>query len=165
MKNTSKPAVLYPGRFQPPHMGHMTIFNESLKNNEPIIIAIRDVEPDEKNQLEPTVVKELWEKIYADNDLVKVIIIPDIKAIKYGRGVGYSVEEIKVSTDIANISATQIRKHISEGSDEWKKVVDSKIWDDVISLLKKPEDCGCGTAEIKYIGGAEMCTKCGKTWG
>lgn len=129
--------VLYPGRFQPPHLGHMTIFEESLKENRRICIAIRNIKPDEKNPLEPEMVKQLWERIYHNNSLVKVIIIPNISGIRYGRSVGYSVEEIKVSQAIATISATDIRKSISLNDDSWKDHVHNSIWDDLKLLFSK----------------------------
>lgn len=127
---------LYPGRFQPPHFGHMSIFEESLKDNKKVCIAIRDVEPDEKNPLTALEVKSLWEKVYQNNPMVKVIIIPDITDIKYGRGVGYNVSEIVVSENIAKISATQIREDIQKNNDSWKNVVHESIWEDVEQLLK-----------------------------
>lgn len=127
---------LYPGRFQPPHLGHMAIFNQSLEQGEKVCIAIRNIKPDDKNQLTAEQVKSLWEKVYEGNDNVKVIIIPNIKSVKYGRTVGFSVEEIKPPTDVCNISATQIRNYIKEGSDEWKTMVDEKIHDDIKAILR-----------------------------
>jgi nicotinamide mononucleotide adenylyltransferase len=117
---------LFIGRYQSPHKGHMTIFNEYLEKGLPILIAIRDVEPDEKNPLSAEEVKSLWEIIYLENPLVKIIIIPDISSVNYGRGVGYEVKEIKVSGTIENISATEIRTQIKEGKNEWKSLVDEK---------------------------------------
>lgn len=126
---------LYPGRFQPPHLGHMAIFNQSLEQGEKVCIAIRNIKPDDKNQLTAEQVKSLWEKIYEGNDNIKVIIIPNIKSVKYGRTVGFAVEEIKPPTDICNISATQIRNSILSGSDDWKMMVDEKIHKDIEELL------------------------------
>ena len=126
---------LYPGRFQPPHFGHMAIFNESLNKGEKVCIAIRNIEPDEKNPLTSEQVKTLWEKIYEGNEMVKVIIIPNIKAVKYGRSVGFSVEEIKLPPNMTSISATQIREDIKNNSPKWMDVVDDKIHQDLIKLL------------------------------
>ena len=50
-------------------------------------------------------------------------IIPDIEGVYYGRGVGYNVEEIKPPDDIKVISATEIRKRISEEDDSWVDLV------------------------------------------
>jgi nicotinic acid mononucleotide adenylyltransferase len=124
---------LFIGRYQSPHKGHQTIFNEYLNKGLPIMIAIRDVATDESNPLTAEEVKSIWEKIYEGNELVKVIIIPDIASVNYGRGVGYEVKEIQVNSDIANISATSIRNQIREGKEEWKELVDEKAH----NLLKK----------------------------
>jgi len=127
--------VLYVGRFQPPHLGHMSIFGQSLQEGKKICIAIRNVEPSEQNPLKAETVKGLWEKIYLGNELVTVIVIPNISAIKYGRNVGYALEEIKVSDKIANISATQIRTAIKNGDDSWKDNVSGLIHKDLERLL------------------------------
>lgn len=129
--------VLYVGRFQPPHMGHSAIFNESLDQNKKICIAIRNVEPSEQNPFPAEIIKQLWEKIYSGNPLVTVIVIPNISCIKYGRTVGYSVEEVKVSSKIENISATSIREAIKLGNDSWKDKVSSLIHDDLESFISQ----------------------------
>ena len=46
-----------------------------------------------------------------DSKKVKVIIIPDIESVNYGRGVGYDIIEHVPPTDIGEISATEIRKN------------------------------------------------------
>lgn len=129
------PYSLFIGRWQPPHKGHMFLFDEAIKLGKKVLIAIRDIEPDEKNPLSPQVVKQLWEKIYEGQN-VKVIIIPDIESVNWGRGVGYQTIEHIPPVDIVNISATQIRKSLSENSDDWKKNVSEVIWSDIELLLK-----------------------------
>ena len=129
-----KASALFIGRFQPPHISHQWLFEQKLNKGIPILIAIRDIEPDEKNPLDPKQVKELWEKIYEDQD-VEVIIIPDIESVNYGRGVGYEVNEHVPPTDVCNVSATQIRNFIKSGSDEWKTMVNEKIHEDIVKLL------------------------------
>ncbi len=130
---------LFIGRYQSPHKGHMHIFNTFLNEGKPILIAIRDIEPDAANPLTAEQVKSLWEKVYENNSLVKVIIIPDIASVNYGRGVGYEVNEIKVDATIANISATEIRKQILTEQTEWKDFVDEKIHALLSSYLKEKE--------------------------
>lgn len=127
---------LFIGRYQSPHKGHQTIFNEYLSKGEPILIAIRDVAPDEKNPLHAEEVKSIWEAIYRENPLVKIIIIPDIASVNYGRGVGYEVREIKVEKTISNISATEIRNKICTGDDSWKEVVDPAAHQILSNLFK-----------------------------
>ena len=118
---------LFIGRYQSPHKGHMHIFDTFLKEGKPVLIAIRDIEPDPNNPLPAGDVKKLWESVYQDNPLVKVIIIPDIASVNYGRGVGYEVSQINVPGSISSISASEIRQQITEGKNEWKEFVDEKI--------------------------------------
>lgn len=142
MKN--KKYACYPGRFQSPHFGHMTLFNEAFKQNKNVLIMIRDVPTDEKNPFTAEEVKSLWEKVYQDrikDGSVKVIIIPDIESVNYGRGVGYEVNEIKVPDNIATISATDIRNGIKNDDDQWKLFVDESIHEDIYKLLKEKELC------------------------
>jgi predicted nucleotidyltransferase len=127
---------LFIGRYQSPHKGHMTIFNEYLEKGLPVLIAIRDIEPDLNNPLTAGEVKSIWDTIYLGNPLVETIIIPDIASVNYGRGVGYEVKEIQVDSNIANISATEIRRQIRSGEEAWKELVDHK-GHEVLSLLLK----------------------------
>ena len=127
---------LFIGRYQSPHKGHMHIFDTFLKAAKPVLIAIRDIEPDTANPLPATEVKTLWEKVYAGNPLVKVIIIPDIASVNYGRGVGYEVNEIAVGETVASISATEIRRQIMEAENGWKTLVDESIHEMLAAFLK-----------------------------
>ena len=130
-----KPAALFIGRFQPPHNSHKWLFEQKLNTETPILIAIRDIEPDDKNPLSAEQVKMLWKKIYADNEKVEVIIIPDIESVNWGRGVGYQTNEHVPPADIYNVSATQIRNSILSGSDDWKMMIEKKIHRDIEELL------------------------------
>lgn len=127
---------LFIGRYQSPHKGHMHIFDTFLTADKPVLIAIRDIEPDAANPLAAGEVKTLWQKVYAGNPLVKVIIIPDIASVNYGRGVGYEVNEISVGETVASISATEIRRQIMEGKNGWKGLVDESIHEMLADFLK-----------------------------
>ena len=128
---------LFIGRYQSPHKGHQTIFNTYLDKGLPILIAIRDTPVDEKNPLTAHQVKCLWEVVYEGNELVKVIVIPDIASVNYGRGVGYEVKEIEVTSNIASISATEIRDKVRSSDDTWKEFVDESIQDILASFLQE----------------------------
>jgi nicotinamide mononucleotide adenylyltransferase len=127
---------LFIGRYQSPHKGHMHIFDTFLKEGKPVLIAIRDIEPDAANPLPAAEVKLLWEKVYAGNPLVKVIIIPDIASVNYGRGVGYEVNEIAVGEAVASISATEIRRQIIADENGWKELVDENIHEMLAGFLR-----------------------------
>ncbi len=44
----------------------------------------------------------------------KVMMVPNITNICYGRGVGYKIEEVVLSEEIQQISATKIRAKMRE---------------------------------------------------
>ena len=127
---------LFIGRYQSPHKGHMHIFDTFLKEEKPVLIAIRDIEPDSANPLTAVEVQMLWEKVYEGNPLVKVIIIPDIASVNYGRGVGYAINEIDVPETVAAISATEIRRQVIAGEDGWKEFVDANIHEMLTDYLQ-----------------------------
>lgn len=134
--SASKRYALFIGRWQPPHNGHKWLFEQALSQGKSILIAIRDVEPNEGQPLTATQVKGLLEKMYAGDDRVRVMVIPDIESVNYGRGVGYEVIELKPNLEIAAISATEIRKRLRAGDPSWKDLMDPSIHEEVESLLK-----------------------------
>jgi nicotinamide mononucleotide adenylyltransferase len=106
---------LFIGRWQPLHEGHKYIFNERLKLGKSVCIAIRDVEPNENQPWTAEEIKQNIEKEYQNlivEGKVKVIVIPDIESINYGRGVGYEIIEHIVPENISEISATRIREEL-----------------------------------------------------
>lgn len=118
---------LFIGRWQPPHNGHKWLWEQKLAEGKNVLVAIRDVPPDDKQPFSADQVKQMIEIIYKDDERVKVIIIPDIASVNYGRGVGYDVNELKPNADIARISATEIRSKIRSGDESWRELVDPKI--------------------------------------
>ncbi len=46
--------------------------------------------------------------------MVKIISIPDIESVNYGRGVGYEINEFVPPEDIGAISATKIREEMKK---------------------------------------------------
>ena len=64
--------------------------------------------PEKKNRLE--YIEERLDKEYKDQ--YKIILVPNITNICYGRGVGYKIEEIILEEDIQKISATKIREEM-----------------------------------------------------
>ena len=104
---------LFIGRFQPLHLAHKQLFQQVLDSGGNVCIAIRDVEPDEKNPYTATEVFANIHEQYKDlieQKRVKVIKIPDICSVDFGRGVGYDIVEWIPPAEIAEISATKIRE-------------------------------------------------------
>tara|TARA_X000000368_G_scaffold367090_1_gene314214 strand:+ start:935 stop:1267 length:333 start_codon:yes stop_codon:yes gene_type:complete len=105
---------LFIGRWQPWHKGHRWLIDQRLNEGKNVCIAIRDMAPDKNNPFAPKEVLINIQKELQDlGDRVKVIIIPDIESINYGRGVGYGIIEHVPPQDVGEISATKIRKKMN----------------------------------------------------
>jgi len=101
---------MFVGRWQPFHDGHRWLINQKLKQGKNVLICVRDIEPDENNPWNSHQVQQTIEHAYRNYDNVKVMIIPDIESINYGRDVGYEIIEHLPPDDIREISATKIRQ-------------------------------------------------------
>lgn len=120
-KNESQKSSLFVGRWQPFHEGHQALIETVLKRGKPVVVAIRDTEIDHGN---PFSTFERWsmiQKALAEyGELVKIIAIPDIDEICYGRDVGYGIRKIDLDQQLENISGTKTRKQL--------KVTKTIIW-------------------------------------
>tara|TARA_Y100001936_G_C15409785_1_gene329235 strand:- start:4 stop:330 length:327 start_codon:yes stop_codon:yes gene_type:complete len=106
---------MFIGRWQPWHDGHRWLIEQRLQLNKNILVCIREVSKDDSNPYDPVEVKANIEKELKDfilKNRVKVIIIPDIESINYGRGVGYDIIEHVPPKKVGEISATEIRKKL-----------------------------------------------------
>ena len=104
---------MFIGRWQPWHQGHRWLIDQRLNEGKNVLICIRDMEVDSNNPFTPQEVKlnvEQELKNLVNNGRVKVIIIPDIESVNYGRKVGYEIIEHVPPNDISKISATDIRE-------------------------------------------------------
>ena len=134
--NESKKYAVFVGRYQPYHFGHIELIQQKLNEGIPVLIMIRDIEPDEKNPFTTEQTVSMIEKYHkSKGDDVKVMIIPDIESVNFGRGVGYEINEFIPPKDIGGISATGIRNSIKNGDDYWKTMVDESIQNDVLNYL------------------------------
>ena len=102
------------GRFQPFHIGHKKLFQKALQKVEQIIICVKDVHRIGDN---PFSFKEVKNKI--DKELYlqygnryKIILLPNITNIFYGRKVGYKIKRIDLPLTVQKISATNIRNRM-----------------------------------------------------
>jgi cytidyltransferase-like protein len=116
LKNTGgKQYSMLVGRYQPFHEGHRWLMNQCLDEGKNVLICVRDIEPDEKNpftseQVYQNISNELEDLI--SDGRVKVIVIPDIESINFGRGVGYDIIEHVPPQEVGDISATKIREQM-----------------------------------------------------
>lgn len=104
------------GRWQPLHAGHQEMFQQVLDAGGNVCIAIRDIQDlDSKNPFSALEVMgnimEVYEKEIKE-ERVKVIVVPDIDSVCFGRGVGYDIVEFVPPQEIADISATKIREQM-----------------------------------------------------
>ena len=114
--DNKKPTAQMLGRWQPFHDGHYKLFKEIIKKTGQVCIQIRDVQGVDDNPFDfETVKKNIEDKLNPEfKDRFKVMLVPNITTICYGRGVGYKFEEIELSKEIQEISATKIRAKMRE---------------------------------------------------
>lgn len=107
--------AMFIGRWQPLHPGHQALFQGALDEGKNVLICIRDGEVNEKNPFSSNQVQETITTFYQDlinQGKIKVMIIPDICSVEFGRGVGYDIIEHIPPTEVAEISATKIREQM-----------------------------------------------------
>ena len=99
------------GRWQPFHDGHYVLFEEAIKKTGQVCIQVRDVQGVDDNPFNfETVKKNIEERLNLKyKNRFKVMLVPNIINISYGRGVGYKIEEMVLPEKIQKISATKIR--------------------------------------------------------
>lgn len=108
-----KETVQMLGRWQPWHAGHRALFERSIIKTGQVVIMIRDCQgwngsnPFSTNQAKEMIKRDL-DPIYQGQ--YKIIIVPNIVNITYGRKVGYKIEQEIFDDTVHNISATKIRK-------------------------------------------------------
>jgi cytidyltransferase-like protein len=104
---------MFIGRWQPWHTGHRWLIEQALKEGKKVLICVMDVPISEKNPFTP---QQVCERIgFALKDLinerrVKIMVIPAIESVNFGRSVGYSIIEHLPPHDIMSVSATKIRQ-------------------------------------------------------
>jgi len=104
---------LFIGRWQciPPHKGHIALIETALKEGKNVLIAIRDTPKNEQNPYSVEQRREALKKAFKKwGKRVKIMKIPDIEEVCFGRKVGWGIREIRLSKDLENISGTKIRK-------------------------------------------------------
>ena len=126
---------MFIGRWQPFHNGHKWLINQKLSQGKPVLIAVRDIRPDEKNPFTTEQTVEMLKAAYRGQD-VEILPIPDIESVNYGRGVGYEINEHVPPPNVGFVSATAIREKIEKNDESWKENVDENIHNLVIEYLK-----------------------------
>lgn len=114
--DNKKPTAQMLGRWQPWHAGHQKLFEETLKRAEQVLIMVRDVQGVDDNPFDFETVKKNIETALLPKyqGKFKIILVPNITNICYGRGVGYKFEEIVLDAETQKISATDIREQMRQ---------------------------------------------------
>ena len=107
--------AMFIGRWQPLHAGHKALFQGALDEGKNVLICIRDGAVNEKNPFTPqevllNIANEMKDQV--EQGRVKIMVIPDICSVEFGRGVGYDIIEHIPPTQIADISATKVREQM-----------------------------------------------------
>lgn len=103
------------GRFQPWHKGHQKLFEKILKKTGQVYIMVKNVYNLGDNPFTYKKVKskiDLALKKYKNR--YKIVLVPNITNICYGRTVGYKIEKITLNKKIYKISATKIRNKLRQ---------------------------------------------------
>lgn len=106
---------LFIGRWQPLHQGHKELFRQVIKEGGNVCVAIRNGEVNEKNPFQVSeVMSMIAEEMKPEIESGKLMVmqIPDICSVEFGRGVGYDIIEHIPPPEVAEISATKIRKEL-----------------------------------------------------
>jgi nicotinamide mononucleotide adenylyltransferase len=108
---------MFIGRWQPLHEGHKQLFRQVINEGGKVLVAIREGEINEKNPFSPfEVMSKIFDEMQpeVESGKLKVIVIPDICSVDFGRGVGYDIIEHIPPTEVADISATKIREQMKQ---------------------------------------------------
>ena len=114
--DNKKPTAQMLVRWQPFHDGHYALFEEIIKKTGQVCIQIRDVQGVDDNPFDfETVKKKIEDRLNPKYEgRFKIVLVPNITNICYGRGVGYKIEEIVLDEETQKISATKIRAKMRE---------------------------------------------------
>ena len=116
--NNKAPTAQMLGRWQPWHEGHQKLFKKTLEKTGQVLIMVRDVQGVDDNPFDFETVKSNIEKALVNYEgKYKIILVPNITNICYGRGVGYKIEEIVLDEETQKISATKIRQQMRAHGD------------------------------------------------
>ena len=112
--DSKKPTTMLLGRWQPWHEGHQALFEEALKRTGQVIIMVRDTNNKNRKSSDPLTFHEveicIHEALYEYRNNYRIMKVPNITNIIYGRKVGYNIEEVNLEEKIEAISGTLIRE-------------------------------------------------------
>lgn len=96
------------GRYQPLHEGHIKLISRVLDEGKNVCVALRQTPIDDKNPYSIREREEMFRQVFGDR--VRILPVPDIEDVCYGREVGWGIREIRLDAETEQISATKIRE-------------------------------------------------------
>ncbi len=105
------------GRFQPLHLGHIKLARSVLNEGKNVLVCLRDTEISDTDPYSVIERIEMFQKEFCDeiaSGKMKIIAIPDIEEVIYGRKVGWGIRQIQLDAETESISATLIRDKTSK---------------------------------------------------
>lgn len=110
----SEAPVMFIGRWQPPHPGHMALVRTALEEGKGVVIALRARYDDDTDPFGDEERIAMWRSLFdsegVTEDRYQFVVIPDISEVRYGRDVGYAVRQVTLDADTEAISGTKIRE-------------------------------------------------------
>jgi len=104
--------TLFIGRYQPFHKGHEALIRYALNRGDNVCIGLREADGSKDNPLNfqerRCQIEHIFRKEIREGRL-KIVYLPNISIVCYGRNVGWSIEEIRLDDDLESISASKIR--------------------------------------------------------
>ena len=100
------------GRYQPLHAGHIALIRTVLDEGKNVCIGLRDIPTDEFNPYSIEDRIAMFNAAFAPELLsgrMKLVVLPDIANVCYGRDVGWGIREIRLDSETESISATALR--------------------------------------------------------
>ena len=102
------------GRYQPFHLGHEKLFMKSLEKVNQVLICVKDVHNIGDNPFNFEQIKKIIDSKLHKNfkNRYKILKLPNITNIFYGRKVGYKLKKLNLEKKIQAISGTKIRNYL-----------------------------------------------------
>ena len=114
MWDNQKPTVQMMGRFQPWHDGHMALFQRAIEKTGQVYVMVRDCDGDINPFPTPVVVATIHRALADYVGRYRVVVVPNIVDITYGRDVGYTMTREHLGAELEAISASAIRRGMRE---------------------------------------------------
>ena len=103
---------LFIGRYQPLHPGHKTLLRSVLDEGKNVCVALRDTVISKSDPFTAQQRRNMFADAFGaelESGQMRIIVIPDIEEVCYGRKVGWGIRQIELDPEVEKISATEIR--------------------------------------------------------